>query len=398
MRDWAIMYFGERGSGPRLGVKDLIDIEGAKTSAGSRLVLSTAQVAKKDALLLEGARRQGAQIVAKTNLNELAFGSTGINPWFGTPLNPLNPELVPGGSSSGSAVGVATDELDLSFGSDTGGSIRIPSACCGVFGLKTTQGRVPLDGVWPLSQSLDTVGPMAADSKRLEEAMALLEPGFSARKPDHSGIALIEGSGDSEILTAILGVLGLTEFEIDSVADPGLVQAREAGIRIMFKEALENNRALLIEAHRLDPAIVERFAQARSFTESDLAWAVGVRSEFRSRLDELLSSSRFLALPTLKVAVPSLGAGRFAPLNANTMPFNLAGLPAIAIPVALSVNLKRYLNLGDGFAPMGLRAGGAQPMPLSIQIVGREDTEDELIGLAQLLEEVLKELDPKGSE
>ena len=396
MRDWAIVYFGAKGSGPRLGVKDLIDVEGAKTSAGSRLVLSRARVAKKDASLLDGARRQGAQIVAKTNLNELAFGSTGINPWFGTPLNPLNPELVPGGSSSGSAVGVATGEIDLSFGSDTGGSIRIPSACCGVFGLKTTQGRVPLDGVWPLSQSLDTVGPMAADSNRLEEAMALLEPGFSVRKLDRPGIALIEGSGDSESLTAIFGVLGLTGLEIDSVADPGLGRAREAGIRIMFKEALDNNRALLAESHRLDPAIVERFAQARNVTGKDLAWAIGVRAEFGSRLDELLSRSQFLALPTLKVAIPSLGTGRFAPLNANTMPFNLAGVPAVAIPVPLSAGLKSCLNLSDGFAPMGFRADGVQPMPLSIQIVGRENAEEELVGLAQLLEEVLKELDPRG--
>lgn len=393
MRDWAILYFGAKGSGPRLGVKDLIDVEGTKTSAGSRLVLSRAQVANKDASLLDGARRQGVQIVAKTNLNELAFGSTGVNPWFGTPLNPLNPELVPGGSSSGSAVGVATGEIDLSFGSDTGGSMRIPSACCGVFGLKTTHGRVPLDGVWPLSQSLDTVGPMAADSKRLEEAMALLEPGFSARKPDRSGIALIEGSGDSESLTTIRGVLGLTEFEIESVADPGLGGAREAGIRIMFMEALENNRALLAESHRLDPAIVDRFAQARNFTEEDLDWAVGVRADFRARIDGLLAKSHFLALPTLKVAVPSLGAGRFAPLNANTMPFNLAGLPAIAIPVPLSAGLKSCLNLRDDFAPMGFRADGVRPMPLSIQIVGRENAEDELVGLAQLLEELLKELD-----
>ena len=88
---------------------------------------------------------------------------TGVNPWYGTPVNPLDPALVPGGSSSGSAVAVATGEADVAYGSDTGGSVRIPAACCGIAGLKTTWGRIPLDGVWPLSPSFDTVGPMARD-------------------------------------------------------------------------------------------------------------------------------------------------------------------------------------------------------------------------------------------
>ncbi|NNN19623.1 MAG: amidase, partial [Acidimicrobiaceae bacterium] len=125
MHDWAISFWASKGSGLRLGIKDLIDMEGTKTSAGSRLVLSRSMPAERDALLLAGTRYENVQIVAKTNLNELAFGATGINPWFGTPMNPLNPNLIPGGSSSGSAAGVATGGLDVAFGSDTGGSIRI---------------------------------------------------------------------------------------------------------------------------------------------------------------------------------------------------------------------------------------------------------------------------------
>src|SRR5438034_49487 len=125
-----------------------------------------------------GARAAGVRIVGKTNLHELAFGTSGINPWFGTPTNPLDPGLVPGGSSSGSAVAVATDEADVALGSDTGGSVRIPSACCGTAGLKTTWGRVSLEGVWPLSLSLDTIGPMARDVRGVITGMTLLEPGF----------------------------------------------------------------------------------------------------------------------------------------------------------------------------------------------------------------------------
>src|SRR5204862_1495660 len=122
-----------------------------------------AKPAERDAACLKGFRAAGARLMGKTNLHELAVLPLGINPWFGTPVNPLDAALIPGGSSSGSAVAVATDEADVAIGSDTGGSVRIPSACCGTVGLKTTWGRVPLEGVFLLAESLDTIGPMAAD-------------------------------------------------------------------------------------------------------------------------------------------------------------------------------------------------------------------------------------------
>src|SRR6185503_18541942 len=141
-----------------------------------------ARPAAADAACLAGLRaaiaRGEACLAGKTNLHELAYGISGINRAFGTPVNPLDPALVPGGSSSGSAVAVATGEADVAYGSDTGGSIRIPAACCGTAGLKTTHGRVSLEGVWPLAISLDTIGPMATDVAGLVLGMELLEPGF----------------------------------------------------------------------------------------------------------------------------------------------------------------------------------------------------------------------------
>jgi amidase len=136
------------GDGIRLVVKDLIDVAGLPTTAGSR-ALAAAATAERDARCLAGARAAGARIVGKANLNELAFGASGVNEYFGTPVNPLDPSRVPGGSSSGSAVAVADGEADLAYGSDTGGSIRVPAAFCGIAGLKTTHGRISLDGVWP---------------------------------------------------------------------------------------------------------------------------------------------------------------------------------------------------------------------------------------------------------
>src|ERR1700729_1805989 len=164
------------GGGIRLAVKDLIDVAGVPTTAGSRALAATAVAAERDAPCLAGARAAGARIVGKANLHELALGASGVNEYFGTPVNPLDPSLVPGGSSSGSAAAGAGGGASLAYGSDTGGSVRVPAAFCGITGLKTTHGRISLDGVWPLAPSMDTVGPMARDVAGGGGGMRLLGP------------------------------------------------------------------------------------------------------------------------------------------------------------------------------------------------------------------------------
>src|SRR3954471_23349699 len=156
-----ITRLDEGGDGPRLAVKDIIDVAGVPTTCGCRAIEQAAEPATADAACLAGARAAVARIVGKPNLHELAMLPIGSNPWFGTPVNPLDPDLIPGGSSSGSAVAVADEEADVAFGSDTGGSVRVPSACCGTVGLKTTYGRVSTEGVWPLAPSFDTIRPIA---------------------------------------------------------------------------------------------------------------------------------------------------------------------------------------------------------------------------------------------
>src|SRR5205807_7810577 len=150
-------------------------VEGVPTTAGCKAVAATAEPAAADAPCLAGLRAADARVVGKANLHELAMLPLGTNPWFGTPVNPLDPALIPGGSSSGSAVAVATGEADVALGSDTGGSVRVPAACCGVFGLKTTHGRISLEGVWPLAPSMDTIGPIATSVAGLALGMELLE-------------------------------------------------------------------------------------------------------------------------------------------------------------------------------------------------------------------------------
>src|SRR4051794_11425967 len=232
------------GSGPRIAVKDIIDIEGVPTTGGSRALERIAAPAPRDAACLAGARAAGARLVGKANLHELAVLPLGTNPWFGTPANPVDPALIPGGSSSGSAVAVATDEADVAYGSDTGGSVRIPAACCGVTGLKTTHGRIPLDGVWPLAPSFDTIGPLARDVAGVELGMQLLEPGFAAASAPARRIGRPRTSGDPVIEAAVDSALAAAGFDVVPV-DLDIALGTAAFTTIYFAEFLAADRALI---------------------------------------------------------------------------------------------------------------------------------------------------------
>src|ERR1700729_711582 len=201
MGTWALRLANE-GQGPRLAVKDCVDVAGLPTTAGCPVVAEMAELAHTDAAVVASAREGGARIVGKTALTELCWSASGVNHWAGTPVNPRDPRRLPGGSSSGSAVAVATGEADVALGTDTGGSVRIPAACCGVVGLKTTWGRVPVQGVYPLSRSLDTVGPLGADVAAVELGMRLIEPGFTARSGEYP-VARIPPETDPEVDPAI---------------------------------------------------------------------------------------------------------------------------------------------------------------------------------------------------
>jgi aspartyl-tRNA(Asn)/glutamyl-tRNA(Gln) amidotransferase subunit A len=146
-------------AGLPVSIKDLFDVEGERTLAGSR-ALDDAPRAPADAVILTRLKAAGAVIIGRTNMTEFAFSGVGINPHYGTPGNPWDRARIPGGSSSGAAVSVADGQAVVAIGSDTGGSVRIPAALCGLVGFKPTQQRVPRDGALPLSTTLDSVGPL----------------------------------------------------------------------------------------------------------------------------------------------------------------------------------------------------------------------------------------------
>src|ERR1700741_2334481 len=167
-----------------VSIKDLFDVAGEPTRAGSKILAEEAAPAAPDALIVQRLREAGTVIVAKTNMTEFAFSGIGANPHFGTPGNPCDRGRVPGGSSAGAPVAVADGMCDIAIGTDTGGSVRIPAALCGLVGFKPSRQRVPTEGAFPLSQTLDSVGPIgrsgadcaAADAVMAGEDILPLEP------------------------------------------------------------------------------------------------------------------------------------------------------------------------------------------------------------------------------
>jgi len=335
------------GSGIRLAVKDLIDMEGLPTTAGCRAVADRAVAASADAPCMAGARAAGARVVGRTNLHELAFGVTGVNPWFGTPVNPLDSRRVPGGSSSGSAVAVATDEADVAYGSDTGGSVRIPSACCGTAGLKTTWGRIPLEGVWPLCPSFDTIGPMARDVRGIEVGMALLEPGFTAASPRSWRVGRLRVDADPLIDTAVDRALGATEWEIVDLNVPEWESVSLTGVLLLAAEAWETNRQLA-EAHPegIGKDVLDRLHFGRDASDQvSLSAGRTAQALWCSRLDAFFRQVDLLVLPTLTIVPPMLDNAQDLLVARCTLPINLAGIPALSLPVPTDGSLPASLQL-----------------------------------------------------
>ena len=329
-----IVRLDEPGEGPRLAIKDLIDVAGIPTTAGSRAVADRATPAEHDAACLAGARAAGARIVGKANLHELACGATGFNPWFGTAVNPLDPALVPGGSSSGSAVAVATGEADVGYGTDTAGSVRIPPACCGVTGLKTTWGRIPAQGIWPLAPSYDTVGPIARNVGGLVQGMTLLEPGFAIEPWSPSVVGRLRLTADPHIDAAVDAALAATGWQVVDVDLPEWQSLGWGAAPILMAEAWESDRRLVETAPESVSPGTTAFLQMGKAHAEFLANARQAAEEWKRALRAVFERVELLALPTLGVVPPEVTAGGDdTVLAAATLPVNTAGVPALAMPV-----------------------------------------------------------------
>ncbi|MGD0746506.1 MAG: amidase [Acidimicrobiales bacterium] len=352
------------GPGVRLAVKDLIDMRGELTTAGCRAVAARAVPAERDAACLAGARAAGARLVGRTNLHELALGVTGVNPWFGTPVNPLDPDLVPGGSSSGSAVAVATEEADVAYGSDTGGSVRIPSACCGTAGLKTTWGRIPLDGVWPLSPSFDTVGPMARDVAGLVAGMQLLEPGFTVVPlgDDDLVMARLPINADPAITEAIDTALHQVGWDCKDLPVSGWDEATVQAGLLLVVEAWRSDAALVeADPEGIGEDVLARLRLGSQFDEATVSAAWRVQRDWKATLERVFREADILVTPTLTIFPPRLDDGDDLLVSRCTLPVNLAGVPALSLPVPASGRLPASIQLiGPAGSEERLLAAGAE--------------------------------------
>jgi aspartyl-tRNA(Asn)/glutamyl-tRNA(Gln) amidotransferase subunit A len=309
--------------------------------------------------------------VGKTNLHEFAYGTTSENPHYGNVPNPIAPGRVAGGSSGGSAAALAAGLADAALGSDTGGSIRIPAACCGVVGFKPTWGLVPLDGCFPLAPSLDHAGPMARSVEECAAMMDALVPGFeraslASLEDVPVGVAWTE---HAEPLVRLRVEETAARFPDRRSVDPPLAD----GARTVFmREAADVHRELFAEHADLYSAnVAAKLETCFAVTEGEYEAGLRARETYRDQMSELFDEIDLIVTPTLPFVAPSAGQDERelrGKLTLLTWPFNVIGTPSLALPC--------------GAAEDGL--------PASVQIAGRPGADALVLAAAGLLERVLK--------
>jgi aspartyl-tRNA(Asn)/glutamyl-tRNA(Gln) amidotransferase subunit A len=348
-----------------IGIKDVIDVRGARTTAASAILANN--VATRDATVVSRLRMAGAVIVGKLNTHEFAWGSTSTSSHFGPVRNPWGFERICGGSSGGSGAAVASGLVPGALGTDTGGSIRIPSALCGVTGLRPSTGLVPTDGLIPVSRTFDVIGPMA----RSAEDCALLLDAIAGTHTDVGGgvaglrvgvesqlIALAEPPVAAAAMEAVHVLAGLGA-RIESVSVPMLMDAGTIQQLIMLPEATNVHlQGLRTRLEDYGADVRARLLAGLFLPTTSYITGVQARDAYRSELNSLFSRIDVLVAPTMPIVAPRLeehtveipGSGaafRHALIPFNS-PWSLGGLPVLSVPCGMV----------DGL-PVGLAIVGA---------------------------------------
>jgi aspartyl-tRNA(Asn)/glutamyl-tRNA(Gln) amidotransferase subunit A len=322
----------DAATGTRLAVKDLFDTASLVTTYGSILFAEHVPGETADAVrLLEAA---GYVDVGKTNLHEFAYGTTSENPHFGTVPNPVGPGRVAGGSSGGSAAALAAGLADAALGTDSGGSIRIPAACCGVVGFKPTHGLVPLDGCFPLAPSFDHTGPMARDVAGCAAMMAALAPGLMPAEVELAdlevGVAWLE-LADAKVRASVETVAAC--FPRRRLLDLPLAYDIGPAFR---REVADVHRELFLEhADSYGDNVRTKIERCLEVTDAEYERAASTRERYRERLLEAFADVDLVVTPTLVCVAPVAPTDEIAlrdKLTCLTLPFNAAGWPALALP------------------------------------------------------------------
>jgi aspartyl-tRNA(Asn)/glutamyl-tRNA(Gln) amidotransferase subunit A len=375
-------------AGVPVGIKDLMYVKGHPFTCGTKAM--DGRAADRDAEVVAKLRAAGALIVGTTNLHELAYGVTSANAHFGHVVNPAAPGHFPGGSSGGSGAAVAAGLATIGVGSDTGGSIRVPAACCGIVGFKPTHDAVSREGVWPLAWTLDHIGPLArsaGDAALAFEVMAGLPAGcITGKQLDRPRLVtpapfFFEHLDDaiSERIDAALQALDAAGATLEGRRIDGMEYAPATQFVTLCSEACQANWELITQhAEGISPDIRLRFEIGQFIGAVDYIKAQRLRRWLRENMIDALNDADALVLPTLPVSIPKQGvttlefAGRTLPVPAAftrlTSPFNFSGMPAVSIPCGRDRN----------------------GLPVGLQLVGRPGADATVLAAARWCEAALK--------
>jgi amidase len=363
-------------NGPLLGcsfaVKDVFDIAGHRTGNGHPRWLETHPPAERTASAVERLLDAGARLVGKTYCDEMTYSLNGENVHYGTPVNPKAPGLVPGGSSSGSASAVSGGLVDFALGTDCGGSVRIPASYCGIYGIRTSHGLVPADGVVPLAKSFDTVGWFARSASLMQRVGSVLLPPTNAFVPRRLLIATDAFAAlDSEITEALAPAIEMVKATIEKTDRVSVYTSdsaeRVTTFRVLQGAEIHAQHGAWIDRYRPEfgPGIRERFAWAATIAAADVALALPRREALARYIERLLADDAILCVPTAPGIAPKL----------NTPPAELEVFRSRAFALLSIAGLARLPQIS---LPLGTFDG----CPLGLSIIGPRGSDQGILDWA----------------
>lgn len=377
-------------AGLPISIKDLFDVSGQVTAAGS-LVLSEKSAASQDCPAVARVRAAGAMLAGRTNMVEFAFSGMGVNPHFGTPVNPADPHIarIPGGSSSGAAVSVATGAAFAALGSDTGGSLRIPAALCGLVGFKSTARLVPKQGVLPLSSSMDTVGALTRsvrDAIALHQVLAAHDVKISAKPLSACRFAiattLMQDALDPVVAAAFersLRLLRQAGAQMEEVVLTELSELADinASGGLSAAESYAWHRKLITERQaEYDPRVATRILRGASMSAADYIDLLEARKNWIVRMNTGLSRFDAVLSPTVPLVAAPIASVRHD--DAEFFRVN-----------SLMLRNTSVVNMLDGCA-ISLPCQSANQLPVGLMLWHSALNDDALLSIALQVESVLQ--------
>jgi len=371
-------------AGMPVSVKDLFDVDGEVTLAGS-IALRDAAPAKADATVVTRLRAAGAALIGKTNMTEFAYSGVGINPHFGTPGNPADTSRIPGGSSSGAAVSVAIGSCVAAIGSDTGGSVRIPAALCGLVGFKPTMRRVPTNGALPLAPSLDSIGPIArtvSDCLLIDSLIA--DQPLTTHALDLASLRLavpedivLDDLDDAvaKAFTAALSKLSAAGVQITEIPLPMLAEAKELYLISPYEAYPWHKELLSKRANEYDPRVVKRIRLGTEASQADRDRLQQTRAQWQTRVEQAIAGYDALVMPTVPIVAPKIDA-----LNASETNFFEANRLLLRNP--------SIINLLDGCA-VSLPIQRTGDLPVGLMLASPAMSDARLLSIALVVEDHL---------